>query len=189
MLVVEQIPRKKEVAEEIAKYPTWTQYMILDVEHMRKVEDRKVFKLAMEILGTCQFFTVTNSLLKRTAPVDTSILYQAIEHVLNQKPFNEEQLKQWFNFWIEFEEVCTLLLRLYDTDRHYVSSDIDFMLFGFSYEEIEEARERDKSGELFDSYLDLSGDMRFKKISIPDFISQAQELIQKIKKIKKPTDI
>ena len=185
MLVVDYIPRKKEAAEEIVKRPNWTNYMILDLNNMNY--DRELFSFAIEILGTCNFFITVNKLFRETnshKQVDTGILYQAIDYVLNNEPFTEGQLKQWFNFWVEFEKISDLLLKLYEVDQHYVSSDIDLIFLGLSYKEIKDVRGKDHHGILSDKYTDLFADMRREKTDVDTFILQAREIVKEMKGLR-----
>lgn len=180
MIVVDHTPRKIEAAKEILKHPEYSEYMVLDMKIAMR--EGKKFEHANEILSTLNFSLILNKLVKdlgSSIELKTNILLQAVDHVMKEKPFNEIQLKDWFGFWQEFEDLNRILEALYDADCHYVDYNVDFMLLGATFEEIEEVEDADLS----EKYGNINCDLRFRKVDVDTFIEKSKAIVSKFKEL------
>jgi len=187
MIVLESNKAKTEAGKDLLQYPTYSKFMVLDAGHLKFHEDKERFRMAIEILNTCNFFVTVNDFLKGSGSkkeFKTGILYEAMQHVLKEEPFNDAQLKEYFIFWQEFESLTKLILKLYDMDSFYFDFDIDLILFGCSYSNQFDAKQDNLLEDVFEKYGEINCEVRFKNLEIDAFIKKAKEIIQPLNEQK-----
>src|SRR5680860_223678 len=165
MIVLELDEQKREAGKDLLQHPTYSKFMVLDAGHLKFHEDKERFRMAIEILNTCNFFVMVNDFLKGSGSkkeFKTGILYEAMQHVLKEEPFNDAQLKEYFLLWQEFDSFSTLILKLYDADNFSLDYDIDFILFGCSYSNQFDAKKDNCLEDVFEKYGDIKCEVRFK---------------------------
>ena len=187
MIVLELDQQKREAGKNLLQHPTYSKFMVLDAGHLKFYEDKERFRMAIEILNTCNFFVMVNDFLKGSGSkkeFKTGILYEAIQHVLKEEPFNDAQLKEYFLLWQEFDSFSTLILKLYDADNFSLDYDIDFILFGCSYSNQFDAKQANCLEDVFEKYGDIKCEVRFKNLEIDPFIKKAKEIIKPLNEQK-----
>ena len=181
MIVLESNQAKTEAGKDLLQRPTYSKFMVLDAGHLKFHEDKERFKMAIEILNTCNFFVMVNEFLKESGSkkeFKTGILYQAMQHVLKEEPFNDAQLKEYFLLWQEFESLTKLILKLYDTDSFLLDYQVDYILFGCSYSNQFDAKKANLMDDVNDKYGEINCEIKFKKIEIDAFIKKVKEILK-----------
>jgi hypothetical protein len=181
MIVLELDQQKMEAGKNLLQHPTYSKFMVLDAGHLKFHEDKERFRMAIEILNTCNFFVMVNEFLKGSSSkkeFKTGILYQAMQHVLKEEPFNDAQLKEYFLFWQEFESLTKLILKLYDTDSFLLDYQVDYILFGCSYSNQFDAKKANLMDDVNDKYGEINCEVRFKNIEIDAFIKKVKEILK-----------
>lgn len=180
MIVENYSERKAEAAKEILKNPTWTNRAVLDLSPFND-EDRKLFLLAVEMLGTLKILHVINEFLQvrgSNQTVKTEILQKAIAYIIEKKTFTDNDLEEWFLFLQEFEGIVDDVIKLHNMDIYYFSSsDIDLLLMDVPLGAIEKIRGNDKFDGFGDTYIELRGEFIEKKKAYIEFLTAARELI------------
>ena len=187
MIVLELDQQKREAGKNLLQHPTYSKFMVLDAGHLKFHEDKERFRMAIEILNTCNFFVMVNDFLKGIGSkkeFKTGILYEAMQHVLKEEAFNDAQLKEYFLFWQEFESLTKLILKLYDMDNFSLDYDIDFILFGCSYSNQFDAKKANCLEDTFEKYGDIKYEVRSKDLEIDAFIKKAKEIIKPLNEQK-----
>ena len=158
-------------------------FMVLETKHI-KFSSHLNFEQAIEILDLCNTVNSANKLYEKTNPkevINFSILYQAIQAILADKPFNDSQLVEYFKFFREYRKFTELMSDFSDIDEHCFYSQVDLHLLGFELRIEKNIRSKDIHTDLFDGYADLFEDMSNNSIDITDFIKAAKSLVINIK--------
>ena len=187
-MVLQSNEEKREAGKQLLQNPIFSKFMVLDAGHLKFHEDKERFRMGLEILNTCSFFVMVNDILKESGSkkkFNTGILYQAIDHVLREEPFNDSQLKEYFQLWQEFESLTKMILKLYDPDNFYLDYEIDYILLGCSYGNQYDAKKANIMEDISEQYGDINCDFRFKDMGIDAFIKKAREILKPINKLPK----
>jgi len=158
-------------------------FMVLETKHI-KYSSILNFEQAIEILDLCNTVNSANKLYENAfskEKINFSILYQAIQAILADEPFNDSQLVEYFKFFREYRKFTELMSDFSDIDEHFFYPQVDLHLLGFDLKIEKNIRFENIHTDLFDGYADLYEDMSNNSIEITDFIKAAKSLVKNIK--------
>lgn len=130
---------KKEAAKEILSSRFGTSHVILDFEHIGIGEDGEKMKHSIDILNLIFFYCRVQKMYNSIGfkeDLDYSILYEVIDHVLMEKPFNDSQLIRYYELKNKFDSVINAMYSLISEDDYYLDYEVDFILLGLTTEEL-----------------------------------------------------
>ncbi|MDT0646334.1 hypothetical protein RM545_06495 [Zunongwangia sp. F260] len=179
MLVDEQLSGRERI--ELLGSEKW-RYMLLDVKELG-YETRQKMKTVIKILDVCQIVSRRNAMFKKLelgSTLDASIMYTAMNAILEGRAFDQQELECYFLFLREYENFRHASIDfLPGIDESWIDPDLDLLILGYDEEEIK--RVWNSNGELQgESYCDLQDAMVKSTITIKDFIEQGQKLVQGI---------
>ncbi len=155
--------------------------------HFLRNNLEKLHKYASQVLTSIKryhFINKTNEALLSPFRINTSIYHKAIDHVLRLEPFNDEDLKEFFNTQKEVEKYIISTLNNEADEEIFFDYEIDFIILGIDYAKFlafssKKKNEGDYDNDmLFEEYGYLSFDMRYGRISVEDFITAAKKLLK-----------
>ena len=158
-------------------------YMVLDTQDLTEY-DRKRLELSVNILGVCQTLATSNAMLSAMGikkEFDFCVLYETMNAVMNSKSFTDEQLKRHHDFLKEYDGIQKALeLINLEVGDIWIDPDVDLLLLGFNFDEMQKIYNwsSDKIG--IDTYYDIQEDYKKGKISFNEFISQARSILNNI---------
>lgn len=110
-------------------------FMVLDVENIKYTYNRKRFELAVEHLALCNSLNYIDEILEKTRSVeriDLSILFEALQHIQTDKPFNKTQLKKYFEAREQVEKITLIFESISDISEKLCFFEVDLILLGVS---------------------------------------------------------
>lgn len=155
-------------------------YMVLDTSHIRYRENGKKFTLAVEMLNICNYVNWGNEIFKKVNAsynIELSIIYKAMDAVLKDEGFNQEDLLTYFTVRKEIEEYALLIQNFSDFNESLWFPEIDLMLAGLSLKK-QSSLEIEKWEKIVDQYAKLFDDFTENNIEVNDFKIKVEKLIQ-----------
>lgn len=131
-------------------------YLVLDSRHIKNQYNHRKFELAIELLNICNTVNWVNEIFAETDPdrqIEYDVLYKAIDHIIQDKPFNEDQIIEYYKVIREIEYCGKLLSNFTDFYEEIWFPNIDLILLGFPLEE-QEVLQEPISSQLFDFYAE-----------------------------------
>lgn len=166
-----------EKANQIAKHPH--KFMVLDVEHIKYAYNTEKFKLAVEYLNFCNKLTWVNEILENTgsdSKIELSILFEAIQHILSDKPFSKGQLKTYYATKRQFEKISFILDNFTDLSENMYFPEVDLILLGVSLKTQKKLIEEEI--DLINEYSDMH-DKALQLDSLDEVLTRINETINK----------
>jgi hypothetical protein len=157
----------------------YSKIMFLDIKNMESRTDIIKFGWGVELLNQLNLISKANKLhedFNSVNKMNPSIIHDAINAVLNEKPFNDGQLKEFFALQKEKEAFFDVISKWHDTDHYSTPYEIDYFLLGMPIDKIQEANIAEQ---LHEDYFAINIDMCFKNMKIEDYIKKAKEIINR----------
>jgi hypothetical protein len=157
----------RERTNEIFKNPQ--KFIVLDSEHIKYSYNNDKFVLALESLNICNSINFGNELFAKINPgkrIDFNILIQAIECVIKDEPFNDNQLHEYFTIQNEIDHFTKLMKNYSDIFEKTWYPSIDLILLGISLKSQSELKSKrdcnliDDYTEAYELYLDHATDLK-----------------------------
>lgn len=176
----------KEAAKEILASRFGTSHVILNFDHIGLGYHGNRMKYAIDILDLIFFYCRVQKMyndLGFKEKIDYSILYEVIDHVLKEEPFNDSQLIRFYELKKVFETITEAMNTLLNEDDYYLDYDVDFTLLGLTVEELRECTTNDKGfeGELHENFGKWIIKYDREGLAVKDLIKSLKTLIQEVK--------
>ena len=177
------------VKTEIKDYETllklkgnYCDHILLNTEHLIYSSDKDAFMIAIEVLNVINSVKFINDFYDKVGSkikISTNILYKAIDAGFDNKPFTDEEIKEYFKEIKLIDNFFENIEKFTEFNAHNVPYELEFVLLGLSYENQDKLTEKQKT-ELFEEYGNINCNMRWGKIEIDNFIDKAKILVNNI---------
>ena len=177
------------VKTEIKDYETllklkgnYCNHILLNTEHLIYSSDKEAFMIAIEVLNVINSVKFINDFYDKVGSkikISTNILYKAIDAGFDNKPFTDEEIKEYFKEIKLIDNFFENIEKFTEFNAHNVPYELEFVLLGLSYENQDKLTEKQKI-ELFEEYGNINCNMRWGKIEINNFIDKAKILVNNI---------
>lgn len=177
------------VKTEIKDYETllklkgnYCDHILLNTEHLIYSSDKEAFMIAIEVLNVINSVKFINDFYDKVGSkikISTNILYKAIDAGFDNKPFTDEEIKEYFKEIKLIDNFFENIEKFTEFNAHNVPYELEFVLLGLSYENQDKLTEKQKT-ELFEEYGNINCNMRWGKIEIDNFIDKAKILVNNI---------
>lgn len=162
---------------------SYRDYIVLDVKEFQYHDDKVKFKNAIEVLDVVntinwanQFYKDANSEVR----IPKDIFYKCIDASFSNISFTTEKLTEYYKASVLIEDFFMAILKFRHLEN-YTPYELEFVLFGLSYDEQERLSEKQKE-QLHENYGELYCDVRMKKLDVKTFINKITVLINDLKK-------
>ena len=112
-------------------------YTLLATGHYDFKADKNVFEEGVQIWNLCNCIRIANKFLlksKISKPIDYCILYSVLEAIETDKPFSDDELKDYLVFNQKMEQLCKGLGAIAPSyvEVMFIDSATDLTLIGYS---------------------------------------------------------
>lgn len=160
-------------------------YLILNTQRLGYY-DLSALKYTISIINVCQTVSGGNAMFKNleiNKELNADIMFEAMKSIIENVPFNEDQLQRYFLFLREYEKFTRALSEVYrDIDDLYIDANIDFMVLGYDKSQINYIHDCDSEKAHVNDYYELQGEFDNGKITVSQFIKKARNILNTIMK-------
>jgi len=156
-------------------------FIVLDTKHILYRHHQLALELAIEVTNFINVLNWANEMYKNigsTLQIDTSIMYEVFQATLEDKPFNEEQIKRYVKTMQDYEDFISYTGKFAELENVYSPSEVELMLLGYSLS-MQSDLGKQEVVDLHERYGEFSGDIRFKKITVDQYIKGARSIFKK----------
>lgn len=158
-------------------------YFVLDVQKLLK-EDKRNLELCINMMDAAQTTAIFNAMSKSVGgskKIDASIIYEAMNALLNSRSFTEKQLKKYFDFLAEFIHLQNSLVRLNrDIEDIWIDPDTGLLLLGYTHDQIEKIYNWSSDKLHVEEYWELQGCYDNNEIDFKIFLDKAKKILNTI---------
>lgn len=160
-------------------------HMVLNIEHLNYTEDIQLFGYAIETLNLINTINWANKLYENAESkirIETGILYKAIDALLNQRSFTDEELLEYFKVLRKTESLYKTLLKFKEVET-YIPYEAEFILLGMKFETLQRL-DKHEIENIHEEYGNNYCDAIFRDMALDDFITRAKGIIKNCKEKK-----
>lgn len=160
-------------------------YLVIKNEHFHEFKDVDNFEKGIDVVEFITYVSLFNDYFQSEGinkKFDLSILYKVIECIYSGKQLDAVQLAQYFKLTQDVETFVSNLSRISNIqDFAVMNSDIEFVLFGLSPDQLKEIQMNglNECDGLCDTYLDLKCNYLRSNLDYSTFHSNVEKLISK----------
>lgn len=160
-------------------------YKVIKTDHFKFDEEEEHLEMGIHIWNLCVTLKMINNSWERLGvnkKVDYSILFDVLKALDEEKPFDDNKLKELFNFNREIELVSKAINEVStDLAEHiYIESRPEMMLLGFGFDKQEELLGLDKMAfsDVDDQFFQMKYEASEGKISFSEYKKKGLELLE-----------
>ena len=155
-------------------------FITLDSRGIQCDHGEKLFGYSIELLNSIRVISLANKMcsdFKSDFRIDTTIYHKAVDAILNNAPFSDSELENYFESEQKKEDFLKFSRSLATSEEEfYLPYEVDFLLLGINLDDFSQLNESQRDS-LSTTYGEIWCDVRFKKMEIKNFILKARDLL------------
>ncbi len=155
-------------------------FLMLNVEDVH--EGMSKIKYSIEVLNIINVIQDANSLYKASGSdirISTNIYYEIMKSIFNEITLTDSQLVEYLETARKLVDFWRLISRYKDIETA-LPFEIDFMLFGLSFDEQEEL-DRESSNDAYNGYADIFYRIGCESVEAKVLVKRAKKLMESYK--------